>query len=43
MKGKYFRCGSGDHMVNKCRVAKDVKRVVGCFGEGRDVQRALYE
>ena len=26
MKGKRFRCGSGEHMANNCRVAKDVKR-----------------
>ena len=25
MKGKCFRCGSGDHMANNCWVAKDVK------------------
>ena len=25
MKGKCFRCGSGEHMANNCRVAKDVK------------------
>ena len=25
MKGKCFRCGSGEHMANNCTVAKDVK------------------
>ena len=25
MKGKCYRCGSGDHMSNNCSVAKDVK------------------
>ena len=25
MKGKCYRCGSGDHMANSCSVAKDVK------------------
>ena len=25
MKGKCFRCGSGEHMANNCRVAKNVK------------------
>ena len=25
MKGKCYRCGSGDHMANNCSVAKDVK------------------
>ena len=25
MKGKCFRCGSGEHTANNCRVAKDVK------------------
>ena len=25
MKGKCFRCCSGDHMANNCKVAKDVK------------------
>ena len=25
MKSNCFRCGSGDHMANNCRVAKDVK------------------
>ena len=25
MKGKCYRCGSGEHMANNCSVAKDVK------------------
>ena len=25
MKGKCYRCGSGDHMANNCQVAKDIK------------------
>ena len=25
MKGKCYRCGSGDHMANNCKVSKDIK------------------
>ena len=33
MKGKCFCCGSGEHMANNCRVAKDVK-CCSCGAEG---------